>query len=411
MRRTLLLTLAILLAGCAVPGAPEPEPPTPAGPRFLPVQDLGQGGPEPVVAFSPEGDRVYIAAQDPEGGGPTVWISKDGGATWARKRPTTEGGGEVDIAAGPDGMVYLTQLGPRGNVVSVSRDRGETWQTAPLGGASQYFDREWLAVDQGGRVYVVAREFGQTASAGIARSDDRGLTFPPRGKAWTALDEPGDANGPLLAVGNAVHLVYVCRGGEAVCIATSTDGGLRWSHTVVAQRGASVANVYPAIAASGKGLLVAWSDASEGALAVYLSHSGDGDSWSTPRRVSPPGGTATLPWVAAKGDRAWVTYLRAEPALRATDCPDAARVGWVPHARPLTATGEPAGEAHALTPTPVHTGVISPPVGQTCSGAARDRNFGDFFTAAIGPDNKLIVAVSSDRGDPATTRDLVIRER
>ena len=360
--------------------------------------------------FSPEGDRIYVAAQDPNGGGPRVFISRDGGATFAVKRPTTEGGGEVDIAAGPGGMVYVTQLGARGNVVSVSRDRGETWSTSPLGGASQYFDREWLAVDGQGRVYVVAREFGQTASAGVARSDDRGLTFPPRGKAWTALDEPGEANGPLVAVGNAVHLIYVCRGGDTVCLSTSRDGGITWTQRVVAERRASVANVYPALAATGSGLLATWSDASEGALAVYVAHSSDGVSWSAPRRVSPEGGTSTLPWVAARGSVAWLVYLRVDRPLTATDCPDAAGAGWIPYAQPLTADGRAAGDAHALTRAPVHTGIISPPVGVTCSGGARDRNFGDFFTAVVSPSGKLIAAVSTDEGTPESTRNLIIRE-
>jgi hypothetical protein len=412
MWRALLVLGILLLAGCASPGAEEPAVPTGAsGVRFLAPQDLGPGGPEPVIVFSPEGGHVYVAAQDPEGGGPRVWISEDGGATWSQKRPTTQGGGEVDVAAGPGGSVYLTQLGPRGNVVSVSRDFGETWQTAPLGGASQYFDREWLAVDVQGRVYVVAREFGQTASAGVARSDDGGLTFPPRGKAWTALDEPGDANGPLVAVGSVVHLVYVCRGGVAVCVATSRDGGLTWTRALVAERTTSVANVYPAIAAGGAGLIATWSDATEGVLAVYTSHSADGARWSAPRRISPEGVTATLPWVAARGDRAWVVYLRAEQPLAATDCAEAGRAEWVPHALALDAAGAPLGEPHLLTGDPVHRGVISPPVGQTCSGAARDRNFGDFFTAALSPAGKLVIAVSTDEGDAASTRDVIIRER
>lgn len=412
MRPGPLLVLAFVLVGCSTPGSDQTDPtPTPAAGRFLAPQDLGAGGPEPVVAFSPEGDRVYVAARDAEEGGPSVWISKDGGASWTRREPTSEGGGEVDIAAGPGGIVYLTQLGARGNVVSVSRDRGETWATAPLGGPSQYFDREWLAVDAQGRAFVVAREFGQTASAGVARSDDQGLTWPPRGKAWTAIDEPGDANGPLVAVGSAVHLVYVCRGGEGICLASSRDGGLTWDQRLVADRQASVANVYPALAATARGLLAAWSDASEGALAVYVSHSSNGDSWSAPRRVSPAGGTSTLPWVAARGQTAWVVYLRVPESLRATDCPEASRVAWVPYAQPLSVEGGLQGEPVALLETPAHRGIISPPVGQTCSGAARDRLFGDFFTAAVAPSGKLVVATSADRGDEASTREVVIRER
>jgi len=420
MRAPVVAVLLLLIAGCSTPGGDEPaDSPETGRSRFLPPHDLGPGGPEPVVVFAPEGDRVYIAAQDPNGASPRVFISKDGGATFSvvRVTNTASGGGEVDVVAGPGGMVYVTQLGPRGNTVSVSRDQGETWSTAPLGGASQYFDREWLAVDAQGRVYVVAREFGQVSavgqdeSSGVARSDDQGLTWPPRGRAWTSLDEPGVANGPLVAVGTTVHLVYVCRGGPAVCVSTTRDGGLTWDQNVVAERRASAANVYPALAATSSGLLATWSDASEGALAVYISRSSDGTTWSAPVKASPEGGTSTLPWLAARGSTAWLVYLHVEAALSATDCPEAASARWVPYARPLTATGQPNGDAIPLTSDPVHTGIISPPVGVTCSGGARDRNFGDFFTAAVAPSGKLIVAVSTDDGDPASTRDLVIQER
>lgn len=412
--RVLAVLVLLILAGCATPGADEKDgdgaPPTAAS-RFLAPQDLGEGGAEPVVAYAPEGTHVYVAAQDAEGGSPRVWISDDHGATWTMTRPNAQGGGEVDVAAGPRGAVYVTQLGPRGNVVSVSDDHGATWQTAPLGGPSQYFDREWMAVDAQGRAYVVAREFGTTASAGVARSDDGGLTWPPRGKAWTTLDEPGEANGNMIAVGNAVHLVYICRGAEAVCVTTSRDGGLSWERNLVAQRGVGTANVYPSLAATSRGLVAAWSDATDGTLAVYVATSADGKSWSAPRRATPAGGTATLPWVAARGDVAWVAYLHTDKALRATDCGDATDAQWVPHAVPLGLDGAPRGEPSALTTTPVHVGVISPPVGQTCSGAGRDRFFGDFFTATVTPAGKLLVATSADDGTFAGTRDVVIRER
>lgn len=410
------LVAALLLAGCAAPGGAEERAPAAPGAGaspFLPAVDLGPGGPEPVIAFDPEGERLYVAAQDPLGGGPRVWVSTDAGRTFALKRPTTEGGGEVDLAAGPGGLVVLTQLGARGNVVSVSTDGGESWRTSPLGAQTQYFDREWLAIDAQGRVYVVARDFGQLGqrpSAGVSRSDDRGATFAPLGKAWTFADEPGDANGNLVAAGGAVHLPYVCRGGQGVCVATSRDGGVSWSQRLVVERDVSVSNVYPALAATSAGLLLAWSDASEGALAVFAASSRDGASWSAPQRVSPAGATATLPWVAARGSTAWVAWLGADAALAATDCADAAGVAWAPRAQRVDLGGAPQG-APLETGLVVHRGPISPPVGQTCSGAARDRSFGDFFTAAVGPDGKLVLAASVDEGTPESTRDAVLRER
>lgn len=410
MRRALLLLLVLVASGCTAPGAGDAAQDAQDAPRFLAPVVLGKGGPEPVVRLSPEGDVLYVAAQDAGGGSPHVWVSTDGGGTFVERRPNAVGGGEVDLATGSDGMVYLTQLGPRGNVVSVSRDHGRTWQTSPIGTQSQYFDREWLAVDSQERVFMVAREFGVNAAAGVARSDDRGVTFQPRGHAWSTVDEPGQANGNLVTRGTTLHLVYVCRDGLAVCVATSTDGATTFTRAVVAERSALVANVYPSLAATGDGLLVAWSDATSGALAVYTSTSRDGRSWTAPVRATPPQGTSTLPWVAARGDVAWLVYLHADAALAQTDSAAAQGAAWTPHALRLDLQGRPAGEPLPLAPEPVHRGVISPPVGQG-SATARDRNFGDFFTALVTPAGKLVAAYSTDEGSPETVRDVVVRER
>ena len=410
----LLVLLALLAAGCAglteegdegdgaAPGGGGAE----GGPRFT-RKDLGAGGPEPIVVVSDDG-YVYVGAQDARGGGPRVWVSRDGGGEFTMRRPTTQGGGEVDLAAGPRGAVYLTQLGPRGNLISVSHDHGETWQTSPLGAQTQYFDREWLAVDAQGRAYALARQFGQAAAAGVSRSDDRGLTWIPQGYAWDAAHEPGLANGNLVAAKGALFVPYICRDGEGVCVATSRDAAVTWTQSVVAERAVVTDNVYPTLAVSDAGVIVAWSDASTGRLQVYTSFSEDGrGGWSAPARVSPGDATASLGWVTARGGEAWVVYLTTDASLTLTDERAAETARWFPVAVPLDARGGRPGAELRLTDEPVHEGVISKPIG---GSRVRDRNFGDFFTAALDAKGKLLVAVSTDQGTPESTRDLLFVE-
>jgi hypothetical protein len=412
-RSALLALLALLLAGCAGTGDEGGAGATPRGgtgaqPIPFARTDLGAGGPEPVVAVADDG-YVYVGAQDARGGGPRVWVSADGGKTFSMKRPTTQGGGEVDLAAGPRGAVYLTQLGARGNLVSVSHDHGETWTTAPLGPQTQYFDREWLAVDAQGRVYALARQFGQAAAAGVSRSDDGGLTWLPQGYAWDAAREPGLANGNLVAAKGALFLPYICRDGQGVCVATSRDAAVTWTQSLVAERTGATDNVYPTLAVSSAGVLVAWSDATDGRLAVYTASSPDGRAgWTSPARVSPAGTTASLGWVTARGDEAWVVYLTTAARLSLTDEAGAEDASWYPVAVPLDARGANPGPEVRVADQPVHQGVISKPIG---GSRVRDRNFGDFFTAALDAEGKLLVAVSMDQGSPESTRDLVFVER
>lgn len=409
-----LVVLALLAAGCTGDdrGGGEGDGGQGGGPAAPTMTfrrvDLGPGGPEPIVAVSDDG-YVYVGAQDARGGGPRVWVSKDGAKTFAMKKPTTQGGGEVDLAAGPDGAVYVTQLGSQGNIISVSHSHGDRWETSPLGPATQYFDRQWLAVDERGRVYALARQFGQTTAAGVSRSDDGGLTWLPQGYAWDAAHEPGLANGNLVAARGALYAPYVCRDGQGVCVATSRDAGVTWTQSLVAERSGSVDNVYPTLAVGGSGVIVAWSDATSGRLGVYTSFSGEGrGGWSQPIRVNPAATTASLGWVTARGAETWVVYLTTEGSLTSTEEAGAESARWIPVAVRLDARGANPGPEVRITEQPVHEGVISKPIG---GSRVRDRNFGDFFTATLDDDGRLLVAVSADQGTPESTRDLLFVEQ
>src|SRR5687767_5173230 len=117
--RRLLVPIVLLLAGCSTP-TDGGEPTAPTGPDGLPVARFGpavdlsgrNGGPEPVLVVGPDG-AVWVAAQDAAAGPPRVWVSTDGAKTFRMSRPSSVGGGEVDIAVG-QGIAFVTQLGPNG---------------------------------------------------------------------------------------------------------------------------------------------------------------------------------------------------------------------------------------------------------------------------------------------------------
>lgn len=364
------------------------------------------GGPEPVLRVAPDG-AVFVAAQDPQGGGPRVWVGDAAARSFSLTRPTSQGGGEVDMAVGPNGVVYVTQLGTSGNVVSVSRDRGATWTTSPLGAQTTYFDREWLGVDERGAAYVVARPKGDNTVSQVSRSDDQGLTFVPQGAPWDAAHEPGLTNGNLAFSTRGLAMPYVCRDGAAVCVARSADRGATWTRALVAE-GGDKGHVYATLGATSEGWVVAWSEPVSGRLAVFASHSGDGDSWSAPTRLSGSSESALAPWVATGARGGWIVWLSTPTAVTSGDDAAAARAEWAPQGVLIDARGAPQRAPEALA-GPLHVGAVSPPIAR--GGAAPyNRFFGDFFTAALDPNGRLLVAAEKDAGLGGASHVVVLRE-
>ena len=417
-RRSPLLVVALLLAGCAAPIGDDTPATTPEGTtaqgRFLAPVDLSgrDGGPEPVVVVAPEG-AIWVAAQDAAGGSPHVWVSTDQGATFRESRPAGVSGGEVDIAVGR-GVAFVTQLGPGGNVVSFTRDQGQTWRQSTFAGTN-YFERELVAIDEGGRAYLASR-FGlrsltgvEGEDASVARSDDGGITFVPAGSVWTAQNEPGINIGNMLAVGNALVLSYNCRDGNGVCFARSADRGVTWTQELVVERAVTVMNYYPSVAAAGSRIVVVWSDASEGRLAVWGAASTDnGATWTQPARLSEPDESATLPWVATGGGRTWVVHLTTDAVLQDAGAAAADGVEW--RAKAVRVDDQLRVQERALVlPDPVHVGVISKPLGRPGESGPYDRSFGDFFTVAVDAQGRAFVATVRTVG--GASQDVIVAER
>jgi hypothetical protein len=380
---------------------------TGAGLSFDAARTLSPGGPEPVLAIGGDG-TIYVAAQDAAGGPPRVWASTDGGKNFRLASPSTQSGGEVDIAGGGGASAYLTQLGPQGNLVSVSKDDGATWTPSPLGGlAPTYFDREWVAADSSGTVYLVSRELGAASggaptAAGASKSTDGGVSFTPDGTPWDAAHNPGTSNGNLVATGGWLAFPYTCGGGDAICFAAGEGGGPTWTQTLVAARGADVGNVYPTLASDGSTWVVAWSDSTSGRLAVWISSStDDGGHWSVPWRASAGNESAIDPTLAYGRGGFALAYLATNASLSDPGQDSASQATWSAVAMRIDPASASASARGAPFSGPLHAGVISKPVGHPGTGPY-DRSFGDFFTAAFDNNGRLWVSAprTTDSNSP-----------
>jgi hypothetical protein len=155
---------------------------------------------EPTVAANPTDKKILVSASHlfptPSGVSIAAYRSTDSGATWsgpviAPQLTSTSQASDPVLAYTPDGSrVYLAYMDikPSGDwdiIVSRSDDDGATWSApvialdgnpAPTG--FQY-DKPWIAADNT-HVYVTATqfEFAGPIHIALASSSDKGVTFP-----------------------------------------------------------------------------------------------------------------------------------------------------------------------------------------------------------------------------------------
>src|SRR5690242_16183996 len=79
----------------------------------LPVPHTAFSYAEPTVAFGADGRGVITAATANAGVPPALWLTKDGGSTWAPPSSFDLSGahtGDADAAVGADGWLYALNL-------------------------------------------------------------------------------------------------------------------------------------------------------------------------------------------------------------------------------------------------------------------------------------------------------------
>ena len=220
----------------------------------------------PRVALTSDGILVSaIAGAKGRGadGDVLAWRSTDGGKTWSdgiRVNDVSSSAREglhTMAARGRTVFVAWLDLRSKGTKVfgSVSRDGGATWSKnvlvyeSPDGSVCECCHPS-AAIDREGRVYVMFRNsLAGSRDLYVARSTDGGITFEPAAKlgsgTWPLNACPMDGGG--LAVRQTGQLVTVWRRGKEVFTA---------SNDRTEERLATGKN--PSIAASAKGVYVAW---------------------------------------------------------------------------------------------------------------------------------------------------------
>ncbi|HJZ57453.1 MAG TPA: sialidase family protein [Gemmataceae bacterium] len=161
---------------------------------------------EPTVAANPRDKNYLVAASHLATPGPgpvivdyriAIFRSEDGGATWsgpvlADRLPGAIASSDPVLAYTPDGSrVYLAYLDIKGDgdvthsdvLVSHSDDNGATWSTPVIALRAQPgffgYDKPWIDADNT-HVYVTATKFSLSGSDSIAlaRSSNKGASFP-----------------------------------------------------------------------------------------------------------------------------------------------------------------------------------------------------------------------------------------
>jgi hypothetical protein len=427
----LLITLAVLAAGCAVPAATPPAPaPGPAAPIDIfhprvaagaselatpkPLPDVlvdTPGFAEPNIAATFDGATLYIANPG------DVWRSDDAGKSWTHPANTgLEGGGDGDVAVDANGTVYYLGLGGKdGRDIPFLRstNKGESWSPALDVSAGTGFDREWIDVTPQGHIYATWR-----GSSGIEfnMSPDGGATWA--GKVTVGADGDG---GPVIhdpitgtlaiTVVDLAETAGVVK--PAVHVYTSADDGKTWvAHTASTFPRTSpaepngYASDFPVLSFDGNGTLYLVYSASVNLLSdnpatppeegdlygTWLQTSADrGATWTAPKILSDPTKDARFPWVAAGAPgRIAVVWYENVRGLPGEMLPDEWNV------KLYESLGADAGSGKSvvvtLTDKPNHLGSMC------TSGAgclAADRSLLDFFEVAIGTKGQPVVAFAT----------------
>ncbi len=373
------------------------------GPIVL-VSETDVGG-EPGVDVAPDG-AFYVNGPSGLGtaGGSFAYRSEDGGASWSRCAATTgPGGGDSNVAIGPNGHVAMNDLWLGSLTFYLSKDRCATWLPNPVTTPVPVGDRQW--VDYGHAECEYYQSWSQIPTGiHVQLSRDCGLTWIDRA-ATPGMDLIGNLVVDHSGRTRNAYQFYSDGGAIKVAIGTVTETlagpEMTFAIHVVAPgvRQHGTAESFPAGAVDAAGNVhVVWHDlyrvSGQGRNAVYDSrivyaHSTDaGVTWS-PSRVISTGGSNVFPWIdagaAGKTNAVWYHSDRAGN-------PNNVDGPWYVQISQATALGGAWTESRA-TPLSIHNDVICTG-GTSCSGD--DRDLLDFFEVAHDASGLAVIAFTKD---------------
>ncbi|MFA5862467.1 MAG: hypothetical protein WDA16_12305 [Candidatus Thermoplasmatota archaeon] len=327
----------------------------------------------------------------------SMFKSTDGGKTWKNMmdipsygRDVCPGGGDSDIAASPDGAVYLIDLNLENVPIDVTMDGGQTWTFNCHSSVAPGVDRQWVAATNK-HVWIVVNQLATGAE--IYRSDKMGL--PTDGLVF-APPKSIAGNGPIV-VDQTDGTLYVAGSGQRVLV--STDAGDSFTEHDTGLKGHDLSKSFVSIALDAKGNVFVAGSGNEG---LVVSASGDkGKTW-TPGVVFAPYGNDTkrhaeyaFAWVAAGGDGTMDLAWYGQPPH------DGDNTTYYLYALQKTSfLADPSNATYSFTqvsPEPIATkplciGInLAPPTPCDADGT-HTRALGDFFEAGVDAEGHLIIA-------------------
>lgn len=271
--RVLIASLGLLLAGCVAPepaapaAVPEADAPQPLADTLVdvklhPLALLGMGAGEPNIAAAPDGTLYVSAIND-------IYRSVDAGATWEAAAQDLDGGGDGDLAIDPNGGLHW--LGLSGNEAPIpyqsSSDMGETWTDAIDLSNDTGSDREWIDGRQDEpTLYAAWRDNDEGGIVAFRSSFDAGATWQPR--ATIGKDAVGGpiVHGPVPGQVYQAQATFETATGAAdasIQLARSADHGATWEIIPVVVPAQSLQagligfpfSIFPVVAADAAGTL------------------------------------------------------------------------------------------------------------------------------------------------------------
>ncbi len=139
--------------------------------ELVPAATPGLSGAAFGVVFSLDGRTLYVLGRRSKGESFTVFVSRDGGATF-EARDVESLAAPTDERASVHGVLESAAAAEDGTVAFVVMSRGR---------------RSWLVVDEDGRSLAVSRP--PTENARVGAAGQRGLAFDPASReSWESLD-------------------------------------------------------------------------------------------------------------------------------------------------------------------------------------------------------------------------------
>ncbi|MDD5503144.1 MAG: PKD domain-containing protein [Candidatus Thermoplasmatota archaeon] len=368
------------------------------------ISDAAGAGFEPHIIAGPGIDgKEWLYTDSPtglaSGSGGNLWISKDGGMTWAfvSKVPggTNPGGsGDTYTAISSTGTIYFTDLYLATATVDTSKDGGATWIQNPIASVYVADDRQWLAmgptvgglpVSPAQTVYFAFNQIPLGLVMVKSYVTDDALVWIPCNNGMPITQNTGSRD--YFAVDQKDGTIY-CPNAADSSVYVSTDGGS--SFTSYPLEGMSQ-NIFVSIDIDAAGnVYTAWTDQAD----IYVAVSTDkAKTWKT-FVATDTLGTRVLPWVTA-GDAGRIGLTWYE-TLDEGDSNSLDTSVWnLTAAICVNALSDNPAFYITTVQNEVHKGTISTG-GLT---GTSDRDLGDFFTCDVDKDGRLIMAYGNDWRD------------